>query len=188
MNTQPPNQLLEREFNLIQAIEQRPDITQRELSESVGCSLGMTNILLKRLVKKGFLKIGQLDWNKTRYLLTYEGSLEKARKSYAYAIHTWRQARLIIQAIQQKIITEYETGARHAAVVAWPETAAVIQGALAEKDLPGLTIEYVEAYKYLKPEHTLVFAATVEPTPEPADGRRVVPLLEKVDLQFKFES
>lgn len=187
LNANHAESLPEREFSLIQAIAERPDITQRQLSESVGCSLGMTNILIKRLVKKGFLKVSQLDWNKTRYLLTYKGSVEKAKKSYAYAVHAWRQARLIAEAIQRTVIAEHRAGARQAAIVAWPDTRAVIEAALAETDLPDFRIDYVEAYKYLQPRHRLVFTATVEPAPAAVAGRRLVPLLEKVDLEFRFE-
>ena len=186
MNTQVPAGLAEREFSLIQEITRRPDSTQRELSQSVGCSLGMTNMLIKRLVRKGYIKATQLDWNKTRYLLTYKGAAEKARKSYAYALHSWQQARKITRAIQDTVIAEYRAGARRAVIVAWPETAALIRAALAEKDLGGLDVAYAESFKQVGPADSLVFSATVEPLPADVPGRRVVPLLGTVDLEFKF--
>lgn len=181
-STLPP-----KEFALIRELARNPDCTQRELSTSAGLSLGMTNILLKRLARKGYIKISQLDWNKTRYLLTLKGSLEKARKSYAYALHTLRQAHKITAAIQQTVIAEYRAGARRAAIVAWPETALLIRGALAEKDLPGLDLACVDAFKYVPADAGLVFTATVEDPPKPRLGQRFVPLLDRVDLEFRFE-
>ena len=93
-NTPNPRQaepLGDREFSLIQEIAREPARTQRELSQSTGLSLGMTNILLKRLVHKGYIKVKHLDWKRTQYLLTVEGMMEKTRKSFAYALHTIRQ-------------------------------------------------------------------------------------------------
>lgn len=177
-----------KEFALIHEISRSPAKNQRELSSRAGLSLGMTNLLLKRLVRKGYLKVKQLDWNKTQYLLTLKGSMEKARKSYAYALYTLEQARKITRAIQEAVIAEYREGNRRATVVAWPETAAIIRRALAEKDLPGFELNYVEAFKYLKPGTELVFTATLEPSPAPKAGQRFVPLLDRVDLEFRFDN
>lgn len=187
MNALTPAALAPQEYRLIQAIGRLPDGSQRALSQELGISLGMTNILLKRLAKKGLLKAQKLDWNRTRYLLTYEGVAEKARKSYSYALYAWNQARKITRAVQGTVIAEYRSGARRAAVVAWPETAMIIRGALAEKDLPGLAVDYFTEFRQVPPGETLVFAATVEPLPPAVAGRRVVPLLDKMDLEFRFE-
>ena len=161
MNTIASDALAPQEYRLIQAIGRCPDGSQRALSRALGLSLGMTNILLKRLAKKGLLKAQKLDWNRTRYLLTYEGAAEKARKSYSYALYAWNQARKITRAVQSAVIAEYRAGARRATVVAWPETAMIIRGALAEKDLPGLTVDYCAEFRRVPPGETLVFAATV---------------------------
>lgn len=185
MNT---DTLPSQEYRLIQALERRPEDSQRALSQELGVSLGMTNILLKRLAKKGFVKAQKLDWNRTRYLLTYKGAAEKTRKSYSYALYAWSQARKITRAVQETVIGEYRAGARRAAVVAWPETAMIIRGALAEKDLPGLSVDYYTEFRRVPEDQALVFAATVEPTPAPRAGRRIVPLLEKMDLEFRFDA
>lgn len=187
MNTQHSDVLPSREYRLIQALARRPEGSQRALSQDLGVSLGMTNLLLKRLARKGLVKIQKLDWNRTRYLLTYEGAVEKTRKSYSYALYAWNQARKITRAVQSAVIAEYRAGARRATVVAWPETAMIIRGALAEKDLPGLAVGYCEEFRRVPPGETLVFAATVEPLPASVHGRRIVPLLDTVDLEFRFD-
>jgi DNA-binding MarR family transcriptional regulator len=187
LNTPSTDALAPQEFRLVQALERRPDVSQRVLSHELGLSLGMTNLLLKRLARKGLLKAQKLDWNRTRYLLTYKGATEKARKSYAYALHAWKQARRITRAVQDTVIEEYRSGARRAAVVAWPETAMIIQGALAEKDLPGLAVEYHEEFRRVPADQTLLFAATIEAPPPPVAGRRIVHLLDKMDLEFRFD-
>lgn len=178
--------IAEKEFALISAISDNGETSQRVLSRQAGLSLGMTNLLLKRLIKRGYLKAKHLDWNKTQYLLTLKGSMEKARKSYSYALFVWEQALKIKSSIQETMIREYRNGLRDAIVVAWPETAEVIKRALAEKDLPGLSVRFVDGFKYVPPEARVIFLATIEKSPKPKPGQRFVPLLDKVDLQFEF--
>lgn len=187
MNSQAAEALPAKEFTLIQEIGRNPQKTQRELSQSVGFSLGMTNLLLKRLIKKGYIKANQMTWNKTQYLLTFTGAMEKMRKSYAYTLYTMKQARKITMAIQNTVVAEYQNGARRATVVAWPETADMIREALSEKELAELEITYIEGFKYLDSKAALVFVATVEEAPAPGPGQRFVPLMDSVDLEFRFE-
>ncbi|MFH1724207.1 MAG: hypothetical protein ABII00_06250 [Elusimicrobiota bacterium] len=177
--------IVDKEFVLIREISLGRDKTQRELSSSAGLSLGMTNLLLKRLVRKGYLKIKHLDWNKARYLLTLKGSAEKARKSHEYALFVWRQARRINHSIQDAVSAEYSGGARDAVVVARPETAALVRCAIGERKLPGLRVEFVERFEQVKPGVRLVFTATTDNPPRPRTGRRFVPLLDTVDLEFR---
>src|SRR5947209_3037692 len=87
--------LAEKEFLLIQEIARKPTRTQRDLSQSLGLSLGMTNLLIQRLSRKGLIKITQLDWKRTQYLLTLKGAVEKTRKAYGYTLYTLRIFRQI---------------------------------------------------------------------------------------------
>src|SRR5689334_20998869 len=76
-----PIELTEREFEMINVLAGGAVHNQRELSMKTRMSLGMTNFVLKRLVKKGLLKIRQLNRRKAEYLLTPRGFSEKAQKS-----------------------------------------------------------------------------------------------------------
>ncbi len=182
-----PKSLGEREFSLIQEIAREPSCTQRKLSQSTGLSLGMTNILLKRLVHKGYIKVKHLDWKRTQYLLTLEGVMEKTRKSFSYALHTIRQFQQIRKRIHERVLREYEVGVREAIVVAWPETADAIREALKELPIDDFNLKYVESFKELGDRRGVVFTATVENIPEPKEGQRLVPLLDYDTLKFKFE-
>ena len=74
---------LETHFRLLRLIEANPEITQRELAEQVGVSLGKVNYCLKALIEKGLIKAGNFSrsQHKHRYLyqLTPAGIAEKAR-------------------------------------------------------------------------------------------------------------
>jgi DNA-binding MarR family transcriptional regulator len=93
-----------KEFSILSYIEQNSDATQRELSEHVGVSLGMINILLKRLVKKGFVKIERLQSNSVKYFLTPQGIASKLERTYGYIVRTYRE----LISLQQQLYREIE--------------------------------------------------------------------------------
>ena len=63
-------------------LETNPEMTQRELSEALGVSLGATNYCLKALVEKGWVKLENFQNNPNKlgylYLLTPKGVAAKA--------------------------------------------------------------------------------------------------------------
>jgi DNA-binding MarR family transcriptional regulator len=73
----PPQEI--RELNLLQELEKNPVISQRELSNKFGIALGLTNACLKRMVRKGWIRIMSLDHHKIGYFLTPKGFTEKAK-------------------------------------------------------------------------------------------------------------
>jgi DNA-binding MarR family transcriptional regulator len=83
-----PEPLNEREFELINIIGKRLGSNQRDLSQQLNLSLGQTNILIRRLVSKGFIRISQLNKRKVQYLLTPKGISEKMQKSVKYTLNT----------------------------------------------------------------------------------------------------
>ena len=60
------------------------EISQRELAKKSNLSLGMTNMILKRLLQRGWLTAQQVNIRKVRYLMTNEGINEVSRRSYRY--------------------------------------------------------------------------------------------------------
>tara|TARA_B100001059_G_scaffold88128_1_gene86625 strand:+ start:9788 stop:10093 length:306 start_codon:yes stop_codon:yes gene_type:complete len=70
-------------FNVLRKIDKKPSITQRELSDKLGISLGKINYCLKELRKKGLIKISNFKKNKNKinyvYLLTPKGITAKTR-------------------------------------------------------------------------------------------------------------
>jgi DNA-binding MarR family transcriptional regulator len=66
-------------LDLLDAIENQENISQRHLSQHMGIALGLTNSYLKRCVKKGWIKITTAPANRYLYYLTPKGFAEKAR-------------------------------------------------------------------------------------------------------------
>jgi DNA-binding MarR family transcriptional regulator len=56
-------------------------LSQRSLAQDLGIALGLTNLLIRRLVRKGWVRVVRIRRNRVRYLLTPTGLAEKARMS-----------------------------------------------------------------------------------------------------------
>ncbi len=74
-----PNKEDRLTLNLLGAIEQKDNLSQRHLAEHMGVALGMANSYLKRCVKKGWIKVTTAPANRYLYYLTPIGFAEKAR-------------------------------------------------------------------------------------------------------------
>ena len=73
----PPQEM--RELNLLQELEKNPVISQRELSHKFGIALGVTNACLRRMARRGWIRIMSLNHHKIGYFLTPQGFAEKAK-------------------------------------------------------------------------------------------------------------
>jgi DNA-binding Lrp family transcriptional regulator len=73
-----------RDLRLLEAVEQDSRVTQRGLASKLGIALGLTNIYLKRLVRKGYIKCVNVQSNRLTYLITPRGIAEKARLTYEF--------------------------------------------------------------------------------------------------------
>ena len=64
-------------LNILRKIQNKSDITQRDLANELGFSLGKLNYCLKALKNKGLIKIKNFEKNKSKmnymYLLTPKG-------------------------------------------------------------------------------------------------------------------
>jgi EPS-associated MarR family transcriptional regulator len=77
-----PSHLNEIHLQILRAVESHPGLTQRELANEVGVSLGKAHYCMKALVEKGFVKMGNYSHNQKKldyaYLLTPSGIKSKA--------------------------------------------------------------------------------------------------------------
>lgn len=72
----------EYRYKILKLVADNPEISQRELAQQLGISLGKANYCLKALIAKGLLKASNFRNNKNKlaymYLLTPHGLEEKA--------------------------------------------------------------------------------------------------------------
>jgi len=93
-----------RDLQLLEAVEQNARVTQRTLATKLGIALGLTNIYLKRLVRKGYIKCVNVQSNRLTYLITPRGIVEKARLTYEfmdYSLHLYGDVRQRLRTVFQ---------------------------------------------------------------------------------------
>lgn len=71
-------------FRILDEVSKDGHVTQRNLSRRLGVALGLTNLYIKRLGKKGLIKIVNLKANRLRYELTPNGIAQKTTMAFQY--------------------------------------------------------------------------------------------------------
>ena len=164
----------QRNLQALEAIAEDDRITQRTLASKLGIALGLTNIYLKRLVRKGYVKCVNVQSNRLRYLLTPTGIAEKTRLTYEfmeYSLSLYGQVRQHLHATlescalqNRKRVAVYGTG--EAAELAYLsitelglELVAVFNGGGAARFL-GQPVRDIEHHRDI--EFDLLLVATLE--------------------------
>jgi len=80
----------EIDFKILKQFEKDPQVTQRRLAGNLGLSLRMTNTFIKRLCRKGYVKITTMPGHRFKYFLTPSGLTRKAKLSYEFVTYSLR--------------------------------------------------------------------------------------------------
>ncbi len=86
----------QRVLRLLDVVEEESTLTQRTLSARLGIALGLTNLYIKRLIRKGYIKCVTIRANRLAYVITPRGLAQKARltlKFMEYSLDLYRDAR-----------------------------------------------------------------------------------------------
>ncbi|MBF9018683.1 MULTISPECIES: winged helix-turn-helix transcriptional regulator [unclassified Oceanispirochaeta] len=75
---------MDKEIIILEQIQNNPQVSQRDLASIAQASLGMTNAILKRFVKKGFITIKKVNNRNIHYILTTDGLDEISKRSWSY--------------------------------------------------------------------------------------------------------
>lgn len=69
-------------FRILRLLQEDPELSQRDLAKAVGVSVGRMNYVLKALVDKGFVKLGNFNASRDKrryaYVLTPKGIAKRA--------------------------------------------------------------------------------------------------------------
>jgi EPS-associated MarR family transcriptional regulator len=97
-------------FRVLHLLEEEPELTQRELAQKLGISLGGVNYCLKALIDIGHIKTGNFKKNPNKsvylYLLTPKGIAEKASLTVGFLKRKMAEYQALkqeIKAIQSKV-------------------------------------------------------------------------------------
>ena len=101
-----------RDMRLLHEVEKTPNATQRDLSKRVGVALGLTNLMLRRLTKKGYIKILNTKGRRIRYLITPQGILEKSRLTVEFIQYSLSLYSGVRQYLRQQLSPDQHPGVR----------------------------------------------------------------------------
>jgi DNA-binding MarR family transcriptional regulator len=88
-----------RDLRLLEELEKNPIVSQRDLSHKFGIALGVTNACLKRMTRKGLIRIRGFNHRKIGYYLTPKGFSEKAKltlRLISYIVQHYSELKKII--------------------------------------------------------------------------------------------
>ncbi len=134
----------EKELKVIEAIDEDPQSTQRSISDKSGVSLGLTNVLINRLVKKGYLKVKRFNPRNIKYILTPRGMKEKTKKTYRFMKRSFKVIGKLKQKIAGYAAGKYEKGCRKFIILGTGELAEITEIVLKSLDLEDSEILSVE--------------------------------------------
>ena len=86
----------QRVLRLLDVVDQESTLTQRTLSARLGIALGLTNLYVKRLIRKGYIKCVTIRANRLAYVITPRGLAQKALltlRFMEYSLDLYRDAR-----------------------------------------------------------------------------------------------
>ena len=91
---------------LLEAIENNPETTQANLADQLGVAVGSVNWYLKRLIRKGYVKVTHLQRRKLRYFLTPQGLALKVHLTSQYmeaSLQMYRELRGAAQDVLDEV-------------------------------------------------------------------------------------
>src|SRR5262247_3828702 len=117
-----------RDLEILTAVDEGGALTQRALAQRLGVALGLTNLYLKRLSRKGYLKIVEFPRKpaarkRLRYLLTPRGIAEKTRLTYEHMSHALGLYRRARQTLREHLRSLAERGMKRVALYGSGEAA-----------------------------------------------------------------
>lgn len=122
-----PERTKDYEFKIIDEIGKDLNTTQRKISHQIGLSLGMTNLIIKKLIAKGYVKVKGLDRRRVQYILTPRGFAEKVRKTHRYLLRSIDTLKAVKDKIQDTVLEYYEKGERNFTILGKGELADIIE-------------------------------------------------------------
>jgi DNA-binding MarR family transcriptional regulator len=132
-------------LRILDEINRESLVTQRTLSSRLNIALGLVNAYLKRLAKKGHIKISKGPMNRVKYALTPKGFAHRVDLTYQYmqsSIDYFREARQRIDTIYGQMI---ETGVK--TVLIWGDGEVAELAYISLRGLPLTLVGVVDCNK-----------------------------------------
>ncbi len=167
----------EKEFGVIRCLGENEESNQRLIAQRAGISLGLTNLIIQRLIKKGYIKFRQLTPKKIQYILTSKGMAEKAEKSYNFTLRTIRTLKTMREQIQRIILEQYQKGIRKFVIKGQGELADLIGTTFKDLDLDGVSYSVIDVKQQVKKNETVILLADENLSRNKRNGEQIIDVI-----------
>ena len=113
----------QRDFEILTELARGEPTTQRGLARKLGIALGLANLYLKRLARKGYIKVTTIPPNRIRYLLTPTGLAEKTHLTYEYMEYSLQLYGQTRRLLREALLPLARQGKRRVAIYGMTEAA-----------------------------------------------------------------
>ena len=141
----------EKTFQVLDTLEREEISTQRQLADHSGISLGQVNYILKSLLKRGLVKIGNFRKNPNKigyaYLLTPKGIETKSRLAVKFVMAKLKEYDRLRERLADRLIAIEENGYERIVFVGPFMMKEFIDSIIKERDLNLILVRH---YKGLK--------------------------------------
>jgi len=104
-----------RDLQLLEEIEQNPKVSQRELSHKFEIALGVTNACIKRMARRGLIRLKGIPPRRIAYYITPKGFAEKANLALRFFSYNIRHYAEMKKQISKKLIEMQSSGVKRVA-------------------------------------------------------------------------
>ena len=124
-----------RHYNILQSIENGEQISQRHLSSRLGINVASVNFALKRLTKRGLVKMLGTNPRKIKYVLTPKGIAEKTQLAYKFFDKNFHFYKAVRKDVENKISSIPFNGKNRVALYGITDLAEVAYLVIQDKEL-----------------------------------------------------
>jgi len=125
--------------------------------------LGTVNLILKRLTKKGYIKVRRLNRRNLQYLLTPKGFAEITKRSYHYLLRTIGSVRRIKAEVQKLVLQEFRKGKTQFIIFGDGELADIIELNLKNLDKSNLKYRRASRVEKISSDKAVILLVQTEP-------------------------
>ncbi|MBL7196273.1 MAG: MarR family EPS-associated transcriptional regulator [Desulfobacterales bacterium] len=158
--------LSEKHFQILETLGGQEISTQRQLADSTGISLGQINYVLKQLLTKGLVKIGNFRKNPHKigyaYLLTPKGIEAKSKLAARFIISKLREYNNIRGKLAERLIAIAKNGHNRIIFIGPEIVKDFINCIISEKALELVLVAHCEDWQDIKQYDDNSFDLVVE--------------------------
>lgn len=124
-----------KELEILHEVSKNEHVNQRYLSKKLGMASGLVNLYIKRLARKGYIKITGMNPRRLKYLVTPRGIAEKTRLTYEFALISYKYFKGATDDIRKKLEELERAGQTHVVIFGTGELAEMCLLLIKEFDL-----------------------------------------------------